>query len=92
MSLATPSHVMAIFFSLQLRLCEENSTASREPTDNWSLVSSGLSALANMARDTYIRNRIADDQQWWETAIKFLVGIINRLVRKIIMMIVRKLL
>ncbi|KAK2566699.1 Tetratricopeptide repeat protein 12 [Acropora cervicornis] len=55
-----------------LRLCEENSTASREPTDNWSLVSSGLSALANMARDTYIRNRIADDQQWWETAIKFL--------------------
>lgn len=77
MSLAKPSHVMAIFFSLQLRLCEENSTASREPTDNWSLVSSGLSALANMARDTYIRNRIADDQQWWETAIKFLVGIIN---------------
>lgn len=74
-SLTSLSHVMAIFFSLQLKLCEEDSNASQEPTDNWSLVSSGLSALANMARNTYIRNKIAEDLQWWETAIKFLVGI-----------------
>lgn len=55
-----------------LKLCDEDSKATQEPTDNWSLVSSGLSALANMTRDAYIRNRIAEDQQWWQTSIKFL--------------------
>ncbi|XP_078379165.1 tetratricopeptide repeat protein 12-like [Oculina patagonica] len=55
-----------------LKLCEGNTKASHEPTDNWSLVSSGLSALANMARDTFIRNRIAEEQAWWETSVKFL--------------------
>ena len=57
-----------------MKLCDGGSKSSCEPTDNWSLVSSGLSALANMARDTYIRNRIAEEQQWWQTSVKFLVG------------------
>ena len=65
--------VLLFFFPVQLKLCEGNPKTSHEPTDNWSLVSSGLSALANMARDTYIRNKIADEQAWWETGVKFLV-------------------
>ena len=65
--------VLSLSFHVQLKLCEGNQKTSHEPTDNWSLVSSGLSALANMARDTYIRNKIADEQAWWETSVKFLV-------------------
>ena len=67
--------VLLLFFDVQLKLCEGNPKSSNETTDNWSLVSSGLSALANMARDTYIRKRIADEQAWWETSVKFLVCI-----------------
>ena len=66
---------LLLFFDVQLKLCEGNPKTSNETTDNWSLVSSGLSALANMARDTYIRKRIADEQAWWETSVKFLVCI-----------------
>lgn len=65
--------VLLLFFHVQLKLCEGKPKTSHEPTDNWSLVSSGLSALANMARDSYIRNKIADEQAWWETSVKFLV-------------------
>nr|XP_058961372.1 tetratricopeptide repeat protein 12-like isoform X1 [Pocillopora verrucosa] len=54
------------------KLCEVNTEVSHEPTDSWSLVSSGLSALANMAKDTCIRKKIADEQDWWETSVKFL--------------------
>ncbi|PFX15385.1 Tetratricopeptide repeat protein 12 [Stylophora pistillata] len=54
------------------KLCDVNTTVSHEPTDSWSLVSSGLSALANMAKDTFIRKKIADEQDWWETSVKFL--------------------
>lgn len=60
------------FFFLQRKLCEVNTKVSHEPTDSWSLVSSGLSALANMAKDTFIRKKIADEQDWWETSVKFL--------------------
>ncbi|XP_073255098.1 tetratricopeptide repeat protein 12-like isoform X1 [Porites lutea] len=63
---------LSISHKFVLKLCEGSSKASHEPTDNWSLVSSGLSALANMARDTYIRNKIAEEQQWWQTSVKFL--------------------
>ena len=65
--------VLLLSFLVQLKLCEGNPKTSHEPTDNWSLVSSGLSALANMARDTYIKNKIADEEAWWETSVKFLV-------------------
>jgi len=30
-----------------------------------------------MAQDSYIRNRIAEEQQWWETSITFLVCILS---------------
>lgn len=66
-----------LLFSMQLKLCNESSKTSHDPTDNWSLVSSGLSALANMARDTHIRNKIAEEQQWWQTSVKFLVCILR---------------
>ena len=67
------------FFFVQRKLCEVNTEVSHEPTDSWSLVSSGLSALANMAKDTCIRKKIADEQDWWETSVKFLVGIFTAL-------------